>query len=838
MPNVLGACMSNQSEESNALVSYFPIGSDNLIQITEAAINGESTLLSLLETLDDPQRDRTADLHESDSFEPSEQENYGEIGYLRKLTVTSFRGIGEESTINFRPDNGLTIVTGSNGTGKSSFVEALETLLTGTSLRWEDRSAEFKQGWRNLHSANDPSLIAEFTSQSNQEGQLSICASWDDFRKVESIQRTVQTNERDHQDLEGYKWVRRLSTFRPLLTFNEISQLIEQKPSDRYDAISAALGLSWLEDAITLLRRVGSNRSKPLREIRKEWSVIERSGMEGLPHDVTDLLVDIDTAIREKDINDELIKRTSLYLQSQVGVLTDMQQFERAFPEESEIADLRTGIMSYIVELGSHALSLSQRSHLISQILTDTLRLCEEFEQEDCPVCKAQGVLDHEWINETRLDIPRIEEDARVFEELESLRNELTNEAMGIIHRLDDSIIDNLNTREPSLERLKSKSSSWIDFNNFDDLTAVLEHIETYYDPLRAAYLDAQDEFDSGHEHDSLMKAQLLLRKFIEESDKLNLTNDLDSAKDILKEALESIRSERFAPIAERSKDLWKQLSFHSSVDLNEIVFTGADGSRRVKVGVTVDGSETSALSVMSQGEMHALALSLFLPRVEQDQNPFKFLIIDDPVQAMDPRRVEGLAEVLYELSHTRQVIVFTHDDRLAESTRRLGIPADLFECQREEESRVLARQVSTPIEQTLKDARRIITAGGIPGDIKAKGVLILCRHAIEIAARMKIKQRRILRGERHDDVNSLIENNARLIQHLSLWLFDEPDKGNNDVYEELVHRYGADEGSAFKAVIKSCNKAAHGEFNVGANPNSIHETVTNLVDKIEQSNE
>jgi len=223
MPNVLGACMSNQSEESNALVSYFPIGSDNLIQITEAAINGESALLSLLETLDDPQRDRTADLHESDSFEPSEQENYGEIGYLRKLTVTSFRGIGEESTINFRPDNGLTIVTGSNGTGKSSFVEALETLLTGTSLRWEDRSAEFKQGWRNLHSANDPSLIAEFTSQSNQEGQLSICASWDDFRKVESIQRTVQTNERDHQDLEGYKWVRRLSTFRPLLTFNEIS---------------------------------------------------------------------------------------------------------------------------------------------------------------------------------------------------------------------------------------------------------------------------------------------------------------------------------------------------------------------------------------------------------------------------------------------------------------------------------------------------------------------------------------------------------------------------------------------------------------------------------------
>ena len=830
--------MGNQSEENDVLASYFSTSADDLFQIAKAAIEGENALLSLLETLDSPQRNLDADLHEPNSLESSVQENYGEIGYLRKITVKAFRGIGEESTINFRPDNGLTIVTGSNGTGKSSFVEALETLLTGTSLRWEDRSVEFKQGWRNLHSPNDPSLVAEFTSQTNQVEQLLICGSWDDVKKVDSIQRTVQTIEGDHQNLEGYKWVERLNTFRPLLTFNEISQLIEQKPSVRYDTISAALGLSWLEGAIKLLRRVSDGRSKPLKEIPREWSAIKQSGTESLPHDVTDLIADIDTAIKGKNIDDGLIERASLYVESHVGELSDMQQFERAFPEESEIADLRTGIMAYIVELGSHARSLSQQSHLVAQILTNSLRLCEEFGQEDCPVFKAQGVLDHAWIDKTRLDIPRLEEDARVFEELESLRNELTNEAKEIIQRLDDSIIDNLNTREPILERLKSKSSSWLDFNNFDDLTAVLKHVDTHYEPLRAAYLDAQNDFDSGDEHNSLLKAQLLLRKFIEESKKLNLTNDLDLAKDILKEALESNRSERFAPIAERSKDLWKQLSFHSSVDLNEIVFTGADSSRRVKVGVTVDGSETSALSVMSQGELHALALSLFIPRVEQDQNPFKFLIIDDPVQAMDPRRVEGLAEVLYELSHTRQVIVFTHDDRLAESTRRLGIPADLFECQRKPKSRVLVRQISTPIKQTLKDAKRLITSGGIPGDIRAKGVLILCRHAIEIAARMKIKQRRILRGQRHDDVNSLIENNARLIQHLSLWLFDEPDRGNNDVYEELVRRYGADEGSAFKAVIKSCNKAAHGEFEIGANPNSIHETVTNLVKKIEQSNE
>ena len=73
----------------------------------------------------------------------------------------------------------------------------------------------------------------------------------------------------------------------------------------------------------------------------------------------------------------------------------------------------------------------------------------------------------------------------------------------------------------------------------------------------------------------------------------------------------------------------------------------------------------------MSQGELHALALSLFLPRATSDDSPFRFVVIDDPVQAMDPARVDGLARVLAETARTHQVVVFSHDDRLPESLRR-----------------------------------------------------------------------------------------------------------------------------------------------------------------------
>ena len=54
-------------------------------------------------------------------------------------------------TLELRPGSGLTLVVGRNGSGKSSFAEALEVLLTGDSLRWKERAAVWREGWRNLH---------------------------------------------------------------------------------------------------------------------------------------------------------------------------------------------------------------------------------------------------------------------------------------------------------------------------------------------------------------------------------------------------------------------------------------------------------------------------------------------------------------------------------------------------------------------------------------------------------------------------------------------------------------------------------------------------------------
>ncbi|HET9051227.1 MAG TPA: AAA family ATPase, partial [Candidatus Dormibacteraeota bacterium] len=60
--------------------------------------------------------------------------------HLASIGVEGFRGIGERVTLSLSPYPSLTLVVGRNGSGKSSFAEALELLLTGTNRRWEGRS--------------------------------------------------------------------------------------------------------------------------------------------------------------------------------------------------------------------------------------------------------------------------------------------------------------------------------------------------------------------------------------------------------------------------------------------------------------------------------------------------------------------------------------------------------------------------------------------------------------------------------------------------------------------------------------------------------------------------
>jgi hypothetical protein len=239
--------------------------------------------------------------------------------------------------------------------------------------------------------------------------------------------------------------------------------------------------------------------------------------------------------------------------------------------------------------------------------------------------------------------------------------------------------------------------------------------------------------------------------------------------------------------------------------------------TRQAEVDVKVDGTGASAFGVMSQGELHALAVSVFLPRAGLAESPFRFMVIDDPVQSMDPAKVDGLALVLAKAAKTRQVIVFTHDERLPEAVRRLNIPARVLGVTRRPLSQVTVRPMADPVNRYIEDARALLKEPSLPEEVARRVVPGFCRHAIEAACATAVRRRRLARGDRHVEVEAALGEANRLYKQLSLALYDDAERAG-DVLATVKAKWGAQR----LAAIKAANAGSHEKVDV-----DLHDLVT-----------
>jgi hypothetical protein len=153
----------------------------------------------------------------------------------------------------------------------------------------------------------------------------------------------------------------------------------------------------------------------------------------------------------------------------------------------------------------------------------------------------------------------------------------------------------------------------------------------------------------------------------------------------------------------------------------------------------------------------------------------------------------------------TRQVVVFTHDDRLSEAVRRLQIPARKLEVTRRVNSTVEIRNALDPTERAMDDARALVRTKEMPDEVVRRVVPGFCRLTIEARCVNVIRRRRLSRGEGHRQVEDLLARTDRLASRLSLAVFDTPDRSHNDIRLRLG-QWGRGPTEAFFR----CNRGAH----------------------------
>jgi hypothetical protein len=114
-------------------------------------------------------------------------------------------------------------------------------------------------------------------------------------------------------------------------------------------------------------------------------------------------------------------------------------------------------------------------------------------------------------------------------------------------------------------------------------------------------------------------------------------------------------------------------------------------------------------------------------------------------------------------------VVVFTHDERLPEAVRRLGIEARIVSVQRRAKSRVEIVAGRPPSDRYIGEALALAATEDLPDEVRARVVPGFCRSAIEAACAARIRRRMIEEGIPYADVEAALAAKTSL----NTWLAD-----------------------------------------------------------------
>jgi energy-coupling factor transporter ATP-binding protein EcfA2 len=742
--------------------------------------------------------------------------------YLSSISVAGFRGIGPEQELQFRPGEGLTVVAGRNGSGKSSFAEALEIALTGESSRRRVNSAEWDGSWTNVHSAQPRHIRVTLATE---PGTTTIGVDWPPgtsrFPELDHwVQRPPQRRERG---LDSLGWDRAVQLCTPLLPHEELGRLLTAPRSELYDNLEKILGLGHFAAALDLLAAAHQDAARPEKDRKAALTPLKRQ----LAEATDERAQRAHTELRKHHPDLPLLRALATgTAETPAGPLARLRALaELTVPDPAALHAAAARLREAAARVPDD--ERFDRIDRCAQLRAEALALHERHGDQTCPAC-GTGKLDAAW------HAVAVQDDAREQpDELRRLRTELRTRRTEV-----DRLVGGLPvlTPIPSVElgtlprAVAAVAAARVEHHEHATLA---DHLDAVVDELGAAFaaLRADAAAELARRQDAWVPLAERVGAYVTLAERAHAAAPrlglVTAARDWLRANVERLRNEQFAPFAVQAQAIWDQLRQESNVDITGIHLPNPKGNnvRAVAFGTAVDGTDASGRGVLSTGELHALTLALFLPRATRPDSPFRFVVLDDPIQAMDPSKIDGFVRVLREIAADRQVIVFSHDDRLPETVRRLAPEATIVEVRRGAGSVVDIGSCEDPAARNLADAEALASDGHVPPDLLRQVVPRLCRAAFEDATRDAWYARACANGvertEREDRWRRTRANPARL----ALALYGDAKR---DVSSWL------DRQPSRRRAMDVCGRQAH-EGLTGPPHNAIND-VTELVAAVRQS--
>jgi DNA repair exonuclease SbcCD ATPase subunit len=322
---------------------------------------------------------------------------------LTKLTVRGFRGFCDEQPIVL--DSNVILVYGLNGSGKSSFTEALEWLFFGEISR--QRLSRCPSEYREEYLKN---LFYTGTENPYVEVEGTIDSAKRTIRKEldgGGIKYFIDGNVVDNfsnlsLNLENY--------FRPMLAQTEIKALVDTEQKDRWEQLSSILGqdeLSKLREFLINLKN--SKRDKTYKQVEAKWQAIvgeveENQTLNSLVNPVKDRnITDLGRALQKliglKTIDlaailEKIISQEKVLMNSELGGRIANIAFGDAGGFSTYLAEPK----QQLSDMEKHCVDATKEGH--DHEYLDFLEVGKGYVKGDiCPFCLARTVtkerLDH-----------------------------------------------------------------------------------------------------------------------------------------------------------------------------------------------------------------------------------------------------------------------------------------------------------------------------------------------------------------------------------------------------------------------------------------------------------
>lgn len=625
---------------------------------------------------------------------------------LKSLSVGPFRGFAKQE--DFDLASPLVLIYGPNGTGKSSFCEALEFGLLGSVAEAESKRFRNQHEYiRNAHtkSFTPPALVG----LDSQGSDIIISAN-------EALYRFcfVEKNRIDN-----------------------FSRIAAQAPAKQTELISTLFGLDAFTDFVRNFTDTIDGKYIDLEGVKAKKLAKEREALTGyqqqLTTSISEEIQNIETeekelaaAYRTECTFSEMV--TELQgTEEEIGLIKLIEkELQEQLPQKSNVTvscleSLKEYLENDISELEAKQDELSKASHKISfKQLYEAVTKVQESSSEQCPACQTPiGQVKVNPFDHANTELKKLEYLGRLQEEVKTIQSGIDtslNKLSGLINiccsRLQEnnplSVVQILGEKTATIDWWKSL------FKTTGDGSSFLKLLEKQINQLEGA----DKEIDKAVNKRESRQAELnRLRVFGKKTIKLETRREtVNETKKKAEEAIAKFDTENAQLIAEVETEktivsqnqtivnayatfIQKLNAYKNGLpaqlveDLGETVvelynaFNRNDAEHEKLANIRLPLSQNErlrisfnnnpdkdfdALHILSEGHIRCVGLAILTAKNLKENCPL--LIFDDPVNAIDDEHRQSIRETLFvdDCFKGKQLVIAVHGEEFFNRTHQI----------------------------------------------------------------------------------------------------------------------------------------------------------------------